>query len=66
MTFIILGVLLGPFGAHNFFAGYNGKAIAQLLITLLTLGFASPMSWVWAVIDVSTVDQDSRGIKFRS
>jgi hypothetical protein len=66
MTFIILGVLLGPLGAHNFFAGYHRKAIAQLLITLLTLGFAGPMMWVWAVIDVWTVDRDSSGIKFRS
>ena len=66
MTFIILGVLLGPFGAHNFYAGYNGRAFAQLAITLLTLGFAGPMTWIWAVIDVWTVDKDSQGIKFRS
>jgi len=66
MTFIILGVLLGAFGAHNFYAGYNKKAAAQLCITTLTLGLASPMTWVWAVIDVSTVDTDVKGIKFRS
>lgn len=65
-TFIVLGVLLGPLGAHNFYAGFKKKAAAQLCITLLTLGFASPMSWIWAVIDVCTVDQDSTGIKFRS
>jgi TM2 domain-containing membrane protein YozV len=65
-TFIVLGVLLGAFGAHNFYAGYRNKAIAQLLLSVLTLGFASPMSWVWAVIDVCTVDRDSAGIKFRS
>ena len=66
MTFIILGVLLGAFGAHNFYAGYTKKAVAQLCITVLSLGFASPMSWVWAVIDVSTIDSDEKGIKFRS
>jgi TM2 domain-containing membrane protein YozV len=64
-TFIVLGVLLGSFGAHNFYAGYKNKAIAQLLLTALTFGLASPMSWVWAVIDVCTIDQDSKGIKFR-
>src|SRR5450432_1104031 len=57
MTFIVLGVLLGAFGAHNFYAGYTGKAIAQLCISVLSLGFGSPMSWIWAVIDVSTVDK---------
>jgi TM2 domain-containing membrane protein YozV len=66
MTFIVLGVLLGPFGAHNFYAGYKNKGIAQLLLTVLTLGLASPMSWVWAVIDVCTIDQNSKGVKFRS
>jgi TM2 domain-containing membrane protein YozV len=65
-TFIVLGVLLGAFGAHNFYAGYRGKAIAQLCISLLTLGFASPMSWIWSVIDVCTVNRDSHGVKFKS
>jgi len=66
MTFIILGVLLGAFGAHNFYAGYIKKAVAQLCITVLSVGFASPMAWVWAVIDISTIDSDEKGIKFRS
>jgi hypothetical protein len=66
MTFIILGVLLGAFGAHNFYAGYTKKAVGQLCITVLSLGLASPMSWGWAVIDISTVDRDEQGIKFRS
>jgi|ERR1700730_1953395 len=65
-NFIVLGVLLGAFGAHNFYAGFRNKAIAQLLLTVLSLGFASPMSWAWAVIDVCTVDRDSAGIRFRS
>ena len=66
MTFIILGVLLGAFGAHNFYAGYKKKAVGQLCLTAFSVGFASPMSWAWAVIDVSTVDRDSNGVKFRS
>ena len=63
-TFIVLGVLLGFTGAHNFYAAYKKKAIIQLCITILTLGFAAPMIWVWAVIDVCTVDRDGHGIKF--
>jgi hypothetical protein len=66
ITFIVLGVLLGMFGAHNFYAGYTKKAIAQILISVLSLGFASPMVWVWAVIDICTVFSDSKGVKFRS
>jgi len=65
-SFIMLGALLGAFGAHNFYAGYNKKAAIQLSITVLTLGFGSPMSWMWAVIDICTVDRDVRGVKFES
>jgi TM2 domain-containing membrane protein YozV len=66
MTFVMLGVLLGAFGAHNFYARYKKKAIAQLCITVLTLGYGAPMSWIWALIDVLTVEKDSAGIQFKS
>jgi len=65
-TFILLGSFLGMFGAHNFYAGYRRKAFVQLGITVLTLGFAIPMTWVWAIIDVFTIQEDSNGVKFRS
>jgi TM2 domain-containing membrane protein YozV len=65
-TFIILGALLGALGAHNFYAGYHKKGGIQLAITLLTLGFGSPMSWMWAVIDICTINCDSRGVQFES
>jgi len=66
MTFVMLGILLGPLGAHNFYAGYKKKAIGQLCLTALTLGYGAPMSWIWAIIDVLTVERDSQGIQFES
>jgi TM2 domain-containing membrane protein YozV len=66
ITFIVLGVLLGMFGAHNFYAGYTKKAIWQVCITVLSAGFAGPMVWLWAVIDICTVFRDSKGVKFRA
>lgn len=65
-TYILLGALLGAFGAHSFYAGYHKKGGLQLAITILTLGFASPMSWMWAVIDICTINQDSLGVQFES
>ena len=65
-TFIVLGALLGFFGAHNFYAGYKRKAVMQLCLTAFTFGFAGIMTWVWAVIDVCTIDRDSAGVKFKS
>jgi hypothetical protein len=66
VTFIILGVLLGALGAHNFYAGYKKKALMQLGLTVFTLGYAAPMSWIWAVIDICTIDRDSSGVQFNS
>ena len=65
-TFILLGTLLGPLGGHNFYAGYRKKAIAQLAITLVSVGFAAPMTWIWAIIDIWTVERDNNGVNFTS
>lgn len=47
----LLGIFLGSLGVHNFYLGYTGKAIAQLLITLLTLGIGSVVSGIWGLIE---------------
>ncbi len=47
----VLGIILGAFGAHNFYLGYNGKAIAQLLITILSCGILSVVSGIWGLIE---------------
>ena len=65
-TFLLLGVLLGGFGAHSFYAGSTKKGILQLSITLLTFGFAGFMVWIWAIIDICTITSDSNGIPFRN
>lgn len=65
-TYIVLGILLGPLGIHNFYAGYRKRALWQLVITVLSLGIASLPVWVWAIIDVVTITADPDGIPFRS
>lgn len=47
----LLGIFLGCLGVHNFYLGYTGKAVAQLLITVLTCGIGSPISAIWAFIE---------------
>ena len=47
----ILGIFLGCYGVHNFYLVYNGKAIAQLLITLLSLFLLSWVSAIWGLIE---------------
>ena len=47
----LLGIFLGAFGVHNFYLGYTGKAVAQLLITILSCGVLSFASGVWGLIE---------------
>ena len=72
-AFILLGVFLGLFGIHNFYAGYTGKGIAQLLISLFTLPLFLFIAglivvlivvFIWVIIEVCTVRQDARGVFF--
>ena len=51
MTAGLLGIFLGGLGIHNFYLGYNGKAIAQLLITLLSIFLLSWVSAIWGLIE---------------
>lgn len=61
--YILLGLFLGGLGIHNFYAGYTGKAVAQLLITLLVgwLVFPLIIVGIWVLVDVCTVTKDAQG-----
>lgn len=65
-VFLLLGILLGAFGAHSFYAGSWKKGLLQLGITVLSFGFAGMMVWIWAVIDICTISTDKKGIPFSS
>ena len=47
----LLGIFLGSFGVHNFYLGYTGKGVAQLLITLLTCGFGACVTSIWGLVE---------------
>jgi TM2 domain-containing membrane protein YozV len=63
-AFIVLGIFLGAFGAHNFYAGYTGKAVGQLCLTVLSLFYLSIISWIWAVVEICVINKDSTGVQF--
>lgn len=47
----LLGIFLGSLGIHNFYLGYTGKAVAQLLITILSCGSLFWISLIWGFIE---------------
>ncbi len=62
----LLGIFLGAFGVHNFYLGYTGKAIAQLLITVLSCFTLSVASEIWGLIEgililTGSINTDAQG-----
>jgi hypothetical protein len=66
----LFGILLGWLGVHNFYLGYIGKGVAQLLITVLSCGWLWPASWIWGLIEgimilSGTTKTDAQGVPLR-
>ena len=62
----LLGIFLGVFGVHNFYLGYTDKAVAQLLITVLTCGFGAVASEIWGIVEgimilTGSINTDAEG-----
>ena len=66
----ILGILLGALGVHNFYLGFTGKAVAQLLLTLLSCGILSVVSGIWGLVEGNMIlttpgGVDANGVPLR-
>ena len=64
--YIILAIIFGIFGIHNFYAGHNERALAQLLTTVLAGWLVFPVMGVliWVLIDICIIGCDSKGREF--
>ena len=67
----LLGVFLGYLGIHNFYLGYTGKGIAQLLICIIgafvLCGLGPIITWVWGLIEgimilCGSITTDANGV----
>ena len=46
----VLGILLGWLGVHRFYLGYVGIGIAQIIVTIVTLGFGGLWGFIEGII----------------
>lgn len=66
----LLGIFLGSFGVHNFYLGFTGKAVAQLLITLLSCGAGAMVTSIWGLIEgililTGSINKDANDIPLK-
>lgn len=66
----ILGILLGSLGIHNFYLGYTGKGVAQLLITLCTCGIGAAATGIWGLVEgimilTGSISVDGKGVPLK-
>ena len=62
----LLAIFLGSLGIHNFYLGYTKKAVAMLLITLLSFFLLSGITSIWGLIEgimilTKTINVDGTG-----
>ncbi len=63
----VLALLVGFFGVHNFYLGYTGRAVAQLLLTVLSCGLLAIVSYIWSLVEgiqilTGSMVCDARGV----
>ena len=62
----LLGIFLGALGVHNFYLGYTGKAVAQILLTVLSCFTLSGITAIWGLIEgililTGSINTDAEG-----
>ena len=65
----LLGIFLGSLGVHNFYLGYTGKAVGQLLLTLIgwvACGLGPIAAGVWGLVEgimilTGSINKDAEG-----
>jgi TM2 domain-containing membrane protein YozV len=67
VIYIVLGLLLGGLGIHNFYAGYTARGFIQLLVTLSSVVLVFPwiLVLVWVIAEIITVKEDADKIPFQ-
>ena len=65
LTAGLLGIFLGGLGVHNFYLGYTGKGVAQIL-----LSFCFGLGAIWGFIEgililTGSINKDAEGVPLK-
>ncbi len=62
----LLGMFLGGWGVHNFYLGFTGKAIAQIILNICCCGVGSIWGFVEGIMILcGSISKDAKGIPLK-
>ena len=64
----LIAILIPGWGIHNFYLGYTGKAVAQLVLSITCIG--ALISIPWSIVEgimilVGSIDRDANGVPLK-
>lgn len=62
VAYVLLAFFAGLLGIHNFYAGYVGRGVVQLLLSLTGIGVF--VTAVWVIIEMIVVTEDANRVPF--
>jgi len=54
----LLGIFLGGLGVHKFYLGYTKEGVIQLVVTIVTCGFASLVGLIEGILYLTKSDDE--------
>jgi len=58
----LLGIFVGGLGVHRFYLGYVGIGIAQIFVTLITLGAGALWGFIEGILILTgSINKDAKG-----
>ena len=62
----LLGIFLGALGIHNFYLGFTGKAVLQLILYWFTCGIIGLWGFIEGILILcGKIDKDAKGMKLK-
>lgn len=58
----VLGIVLGEWGVHRFYLGYVGIGIAQIIVTIFTMGIGGIWGFIEGILILTgSMNKDAKG-----
>lgn len=62
----LLGIFLGGFGIHNFYLGFTGKAVGQLVLTICSCGIGGIWGFIEGILILcGNINTDANGVPLK-